>query len=251
VRFAIVVALVAACGGAQVAPVATHPTELRDLGWLVGAWHADSYDTRFVMTADALWGVQLNKLGFEIYLVERAAGRLEMLAITDDKPALTLPLISAAPNRVELGSGDRFVLERTADKLEVQYARDANVGRYFPAARVAEPKGAEVEAADLAFAADSAKRGADAWVDAMAADGALWRKKARVKREDMRAGVASMLAKGSLAWRPIASGERGDWGFTVGTYAYTPASGAPGTGSYCTIWRRVDGAWRVAFDLGT
>ena len=243
-RFAIALVLVA-CGGAP-HPVATHAPTLADLGWLAGAWHADSFDERFTLAAGTLWGVSLNSAGFEINELREHAGHVELFT-TDGTEQLTLPLVSAGPDHVELGAAEHVGFRREGDRLHGDEAH----GQTFAATRVPETHAAELEAADLAFAADSAKRGPDAWVAVMAPGGALWRKAGRLEGADaIRADVAATLAAGTLGWTPLASGARGDWGFTVGTYRFTPPTGKAETGSYCTVWHRVEGAWRVAFDLG-
>lgn len=253
-RFAIVLAL-AACG-TSAAPRTTplaHPATLADLGWLVGAWHADSFDERFAMVSGTLWGVALNSSGFEINELRERGGRVELFT-TDGTEALTLPLVSAAPDRVELGASERVGFRREGDQLHGDYARGDSIGQTFAATRVLGTHAAELEAADRAFSADSARRGADAWGEVLAPGGALWREAGRLEGADaIRADVAATLAAGALTWEPRESGVRGDWGFTVGTYAFTPAGATAqaAIGSYCTIWRRVDGAWRVAFDVGS
>jgi len=246
-RFAILLALVA-CGGTP-RPPAAHPPALVDLGWLVGAWHADSFDERFAMASGTLWGVSLTGGGFEINELRERGGKIELFT-TDGTEQLTLPLVTLGPDRVELGASERVGFHRTGDQLH----GDDPHGQTFAATRVSETHAAEVEAADLAFAAASAARGADAWVEIMAPGGALWRKAGRLEGVDaIRADIAATLAAGALAWKPLASGVRGEWGFTIGTYSFVPAgaSAQAAIGSYCTIWHRVDGAWRVAFDLGS
>lgn len=244
-----------ACGGAPrpTAPRPTHPPALGDLGWLLGAWHADSFDERFAMASGTLWGVSLTGAGFEINELRERAGHVELFT-TDGTEQLTLPLVSLGPDRVELGASERVGFHRTGDQLHGDYARGESIGQTFAATRVPETHAAELEAADLAFAAASAARGADAWVEIVAPGGALWREAGRLEGADaIRADVAATLAAGALAWKPLASGVRGEWGFTIGTYAFVPAgaSAQAAIGSYCTIWRRVDGAWRVAFDVGS
>ena len=75
---------------------------------------------------------------------------------------------------------------------------------------------------------------------------------ARIEGPAIRATIAKTFARGVLRWAPVASGVRGDVGFTLGTFSFAPAAGGKGGhGSYCTIWRRqADGAWKVVFDTG-
>lgn len=255
-RFAIVLGLVA-CSSAAPRPAApaapARPPALADLGWLVGSWHGDALDQRYALAAGTLWGVTLGERGFEVDLLRDRGGHVELFDLEGGQTAVTLPLVSSTPGRAEFAAGDRFGFERVGDQLRTTFARDAEVGARFPVTRIADVRAPELEAADLAFAADSAQRGAAAWVDVMAPDGALWRKPGRVSGADaIRADAATTLAAGALTWRPIVSGVRGDWGYTIGTYTFVPtgATAQPETGSYCTIWHRIAGAWRVALDLG-
>ncbi len=209
-----------------------------------GAWHSDALDARFVATSGVIWGITLHEGGFEISEVRaKDGGGVELFALSDGANPRTLALASEGPARADFTG---LLFERRGDALHGAY-RGATFD--LPSAPIAAAPA--LEAADLAFAADSAKRGADAWVDAMAPGGALWRKVGRVEGADaVRADAAKLVAAGALSWQPIASGARGDWGFTVGTYAFKTAT-ETSSGSYCTIWKRVDGAWRVAFDLGS
>jgi SAM-dependent methyltransferase len=103
-----------------------------------------------------------------------------------------------------------------------------------------------LEAADRAFAADTAKDGADGWVRHFDEHGAMWRKDHRVEGADIKASIAKTLAAGKLTWQPVTSGARGDLGFTVGTATFEKDKL-----TYCTIWKRQkDGSWKVLFDIG-
>jgi hypothetical protein len=110
----------------------------------------------------------------------------------------------------------------------------------------------ELEAADLAFAADTGARGVEGWVAAFDPEGGMVRRTGRVDRAGIAEAMAPILTTGRLDWAPIASGKAGGLGFTVGKATFTPT--APGDGwrsTYVSIWRRQpDGTWKVLFDTG-
>jgi ketosteroid isomerase-like protein len=111
----------------------------------------------------------------------------------------------------------------------------------------------ELEAADVAFANDVAARGVDGWVAAFEPTAGMIRRDQRIEGPDaIREAMADTLAKGKLAWTPIASRVRNNVGFTVGKATYTAATPADSWKStYVTIWRKQhDGAWKVLFDTG-
>jgi ketosteroid isomerase-like protein len=119
-----------------------------------------------------------------------------------------------------------------------------------------------LEDADRRFATDSAARGADAWADAFAADGVLWRRgrPPTVGPDEIRDSMQRAFADAGsvLAWEPHTSvlSPAGDMGLTIGCYRMLRAqSGASPAraeiGTYVTIWRRAsDGAWKAVFDTG-
>ena len=116
---------------------------------------------------------------------------------------------------------------------------------------------AEVWAADVAFDADVASRGLDAWVGWMTDDvfkpdlhGATVQGRAKVRIADAR-----LFANpdGRLRWRPTESGAFSDprYGWTRGRWEWvTPAGDASARGTYLTIWRREAEGWRVVVDTG-
>ena len=113
------------------------------------------------------------------------------------------------------------------------------------------PRVPAIEQADLDFAADTAKDGADGWVRHFDEHGAMWRKDHRVEGAAIKDAMTKTLAAGSLTWRPVTSGARGDLGFSVGTAEFTEPGGTPEHLTYCTIWKHEpDGGWKVLFDIG-
>ena len=112
----------------------------------------------------------------------------------------------------------------------------------------------ELEEAERAFAADSAARGAAAWVTAFADDGVLWRDTTAHRGGDaIEMVITGTLEAIDLAWEPTASRMlvTDQLGVTAGTWVGTPRDGgAPGTGTYLTLWRKDPAGWRVILDVG-
>ena len=78
------------------------------------------------------------------------------------------------------------------------------------------------------------------------------RKAGRVEHAAIAEAMQPVLTSGRLDWAPIASGETGELGFTIGKATFTGATPDDGWRStYVTIWRRQpDGTWKVLFDTG-
>jgi ketosteroid isomerase-like protein len=116
---------------------------------------------------------------------------------------------------------------------------------------------AEVWAADVAFDADVARRGLDAWVGWMTEDvfkpdlhGETVQGRAKVRIADARLFADP---RGKLRWRPTESGAFSDprYGWTRGRWEWVnPAGEATARGTYLTIWRREPEGWRVVVDTG-
>jgi ketosteroid isomerase-like protein len=276
-RWLAVVVLVA-CGGTaakpdpqpQPKPIAVDPElrELRDLAWWVGDWvSVDGNGTEhWVAAGGALYGVALRGATYEVMIVDD----------DDDgegKPDGTLRFFAmpggAAPVQFTRdGSTDRLV--RFADPAHddpkaITYARVADDRlvatvsgaadlefAFTPATIVTAPA---LEAADRAFAADTAARGVDGWVAAFEENGVLVRDKRIVGRRAIGDAIEKTLTGGLLAWEPIVSrmSSSGNLGFTVGkaTWTRTGDTAPSWRGTYVTIWRQQpDDTWKVAFDTG-
>lgn len=115
------------------------------------------------------------------------------------------------------------------------------------------PAAPELEQLDRDFAAKSAAEGGSAWAVMFAPDGAEWSNGKRVEQADIGVVMGRVLLGASMEWAPLASGKRGDLGFTLGTYVLASKhSSEHESGSYCTIWRaQPDGSWKVVFDIGS
>ncbi len=113
-----------------------------------------------------------------------------------------------------------------------------------------------LEAADLAFSADTGKRGIDGWMDAFASNGTMLRKNTSISGDEIREEMMPVLSGGggTLAWAPLASGVDEDikLGYTVGTATFTGKTTADSwRSSYVTIWEKQhDATWKVRFDTG-
>jgi ketosteroid isomerase-like protein len=115
-------------------------------------------------------------------------------------------------------------------------------------------------AADRAFAAETAKHGADGWADAFLENGVMFPGSGRVDgREAIRRRMQIAFApeRPRLVWEPaeaVVAGS-GDLGYTLGRWrSVKPGGGADSVlaeGNYVSVWRKdPDGAWRVAVDIG-
>jgi ketosteroid isomerase-like protein len=112
-------------------------------------------------------------------------------------------------------------------------------------------------AAERAFAKDATERGIRAaFLDHFASDGLDFRPGPGIMRERMekRPAPADPLAL-LLDWSPKAGAvaRAGDLGYTMGPYSLThqrDASVSPRYGYFFSVWKRENGAWRVAPDAG-
>ena len=131
-----------------------------------------------------------------------------------------------------------------------------------PAARPSqEALRASLTQAELDFAAATAARGVDGWVEAFAENGRLLNANGVVVqgKAAIRANMMGPLAKVKLTWWPtlVEVAPEGDMGFTHGPYE-VKVPDAQGKlklvshGAYLTVWRRQpDGAWKVVADFGS
>jgi ketosteroid isomerase-like protein len=114
----------------------------------------------------------------------------------------------------------------------------------------------ELMAADRAFAAATAERGADGWVEYFASNGRMLGGARIIAGTDsIRAVMTPAFADTSFAltWEPrfAEASEDADLGYTVGRWERRQAGEVTGTGWYLTVWRRQpDGTWKAEMDLG-
>lgn len=240
---------------------------LQPLAWWLGTWDAAGGKARehWAANGGALFGVALDDAGgFEVLVVDDgedgkpADGALRLFAM----PGGELP--TEFKQHELVASGATFRNEAHDFPKQVGYWRDGEAldaeirggGKaiVFSFTRVADPPRApELEAADLAFAADTAKRGVDGWVAAFEPTG--WMHgggQKRVGPEAIRATMGGFLGRVRIDWAPVASAVRGDLGFTLGKATFHDSKdGSSWKGVYVTLWhRQPDGSWKVRFDTG-
>ena len=121
---------------------------------------------------------------------------------------------------------------------------------------------AQLMEADRAFAAATAARGLEGWMDAYASDAARLALGGPAVRGlgAIREADAGLFAdtQRRLIWEPTEAGifEDGRHGFTTGTSAFVLLEGEAvadtlSTGRYITFWRReADGTWKIILDTG-
>lgn len=239
---------------------------LAPLAWWLGDWSsADGEGSEhWVAVAGALYGIGFSPGGgFEVMIVDdgegpgRADGILRLIAMPGGERAVEFRV------RDRKEGSATFANEAHDDPKEITYLRKAEELRAVIAGdrgsiEVAFKRGSpqrapELEAADIAFDADTAARGIEGWVAAFDPEGAMMRRGAPVVgRDAIREMMKPLLSSGRLRWAPTASGRSGDVGFTVGKGTFTgDKPGDTWQTSYVTIWRRgADGSWKVRFDTG-
>ncbi|MEZ4398725.1 MAG: nuclear transport factor 2 family protein [Kofleriaceae bacterium] len=203
--------------------------------WLGGSGAAQvwMFDATEVVGTVAAWRVDLQP-GGPPTLAELTAqidgGEAVMFTGADDGPTLAVSragsgaLAGAAPPALQFGTS----------------------------APVAGAPAPELEANERLFATDSAERGAAAWAEWFADDGAELTDGLVVGRAKIGEAMQGLLAQAQLTWEPVVSRVRGDVGFTVGTFQVRDRAGqVQGDGSYVSVWKKdpVRG-WRLWFDGG-
>ena len=264
--------LVAACGGARTPPAQTEPVSpelspaLAPLAWWLGDWQSGAdcdgspvaYREHWVAASGAMYGVGFSDRGFEVMIVDDGEGGGPPDGVLR---FIAMPMGERSVEFKQRELGDRtitFANPEHDDPKQITYAKHDDqlravlFGTSFikvdmcPTAGTSAP---ELEAADRAFAADTAARHVDGWVAAFDPQGAMMSRGTRLEGAQIRTAMEGTLATGTLAWEPIASRRAGTLGFTVGKATYTgPESWRS---SYVTVWRQQsDGGWKVLFDTG-
>ncbi len=258
-----------ASASGSTAPAAAATAELSPalapLAWWLGDWDAadGNGSEHWIAAAGAIYGIGLHPGGFEVLVVDdgdgpgRPDGVLRLFAMPDGKRSVEFRQRTLGEHAATFAN-DEHDFPKT---ITYQLAPDgAGLGAVlgggkqiaFTFRRGTRTPAPELEAADLAFAADTARRGVDGWVAAFDPAGGLMRKAGRIEYAAIAEVMTPTLTSGRLAWAPIASGKSGDLGFTVGKATFTGATPDDGWRStYVTIWRRQpDGSWKVLFDTG-
>ena len=274
---AFVLVLAACSGGPKPAATATAASPsstpaaselspaLSPLAWWLGDWDADDGigSEHWVAAAGAIYGVSLHGKTFEVMVIDdgegpgRPDGVLRFFAMPDGARSVEFRQRALGEHAATFANDEHdfpktitYQLAADRDGLDAVLGGGKEVAyRFKRGARAPAP---ELEAADLAFAADTGKRGVDGWVAAFDPEGGMMRRTGRIDRAAIGDAMRPVLTSGRLDWAPIASGKSGDLGFTVGKATFTGAKPEDGWRStYVTVWhRQPDGAWKVLFDTG-
>lgn len=254
----LLVVLASSCGPpSAVEPVAVKPpqitpsselsTALSPLAWLLGDWTGAAGSQHWIAAGGAIYGVGFHGDQFDVRIIDDGEGGgppdgvLRLITMEGGKTSIESRQQVVGDLEVSFEKGE--TLKRTGDTLAI------GTGRF---ARDTRQAGPELEVADRAFAADTAKRGADGWVAAFDPRGGMMRRGQRVEHGQIAETMKPTLSSGTLAWDPVASGKSGELGFTVGKAVFTAATPEAGwQSSYVTIWRKqADATWKVLFDTG-
>ncbi|HET9620544.1 MAG TPA: hypothetical protein VFP84_04185 [Kofleriaceae bacterium] len=263
----------AACGGAK-PPASTLPpavaaelsAALVRVAWWLGDWTSDGgrSSEHWVAAGGAIYGVALHDKTFEVIVIDdsdaagKADGALHLYAMLEGKRSTefrqrTIGDATATFFNNASGEVKTITYQRGADGAGyVERFDGAGSTLEFPWHAAEPARAADLEAADRAFAAATAARGADGWTAAFDPEGGMMAGDERVEHDGVGAAMAPLLSTGTLAWAPIASGRAGALGYTVGKATFTGKDGAVVfRTSYVTIWRQQeDGSWKVLFDTG-
>jgi hypothetical protein len=262
---ALILVVAAACGSpsrppvgvAKPAPATAAPSQLDQFALLFGDWHSEIFDAHWENVAGAIYGASLGGDEFEVNIIDDSDDDGKPAPITlstyeDGTELQTFKLVAATPDKLEFTGSAGLVRFTPTDKgWRGDFMPPDGVQIGFNTLPRPLGDGAEVEAADRAFDADTAKDGADGWVRHFDDHGAMWRGQRVEGADAVRAAITKILSRGTLRWAPVAGGTSKDLGYTLGTGTFTPTGGAPVKVSYCTIWhRQPDGSWKVLFDVG-
>jgi hypothetical protein len=259
----------AGTGGAAAPPPAAATAELSPalapLAWWLGDWNADDGNgsEHWVAAAGAIYGVSLHCTRFEVMVIDdgdgpgRPDGVLRFFAMPNGARSVEFRQRALAEHAATFANDEHdfpktITYQLAPDRAGLEAVLGGGKPEAFRFKRGTRVRAPELEAADLAFAADTGKRGVDGWVAAFDPRGGMMRKVGRVEYAAIAEAMRPTLTSGRLDWAPIASGKSGDLGFTVGKATFTGAKPDDGWHStYVTIWhRQPDGTWKVLFDTG-
>jgi len=254
--------LVAGCGSAEPkvappAPPAPGPLSRADLltgDWTVAGEGAAVAWLRPGGPTSAIYGVAAVAVP-AIWVIDDEAGSVKLWRYQGETPPRTC---DEAPGEglvvtCEDGAGG-IKFWKNGEVLDVEEwtgSSGPDTVHLTPAEGAPAP---ELEAAERAFDADSAARGAAAWVAAFADDGVIWRDSTSHRGgAAIEAVITSTLEAIDLRWQPVVSRilVPDTLGVTAGTYVATPRDGgAASTGTYLTLWRKDAAGWKIIVDLG-
>ncbi len=264
--------LAASCGGKPTGKTGGTAAQelspaLAPLAWWLGDWKADdgSSTEHWSAVAGAIYGVSLQgEQAFEVMIIDdgddrgKPEGVLRFIAMPGGQQAVEFRQRTIAERSALFANDDhdfpktiRYFLEGEALRATLGGDDERQVQVRFQ--RLAGKRVPELEAADRAFAADTAKRGVEGWVDAFDPEGWMMRGDGdKLGREAVAEQMRPILTAGRLEWAPAMSGSNAKLGFTVGKATFTAAQGGERRiTSYVTIWRKQDaGTWKVLFQTG-
>jgi ketosteroid isomerase-like protein len=238
---------------------------LAPLAWWLGDWDADDGNgsEHWIAAAGAIYGVSLHGATFEVMVIDdgegpgRPDGVLRFFAMPNGRRSVEFRQRALAEHAATFANDEHdfpktITYQLAPDGGGLEAVLGGGKQEAFRFKRGTHARAPELEAADLAFAADTGKRGVDGWVAAFDPRGGMMRKAGRVEYAAIAEVMKPTLTSGRLDWAPIESGTSGDLGFTVGKATFTGAKPEDGWRStYVTIWhRQPDGAWKVLFDTG-
>ncbi|MGC2696289.1 MAG: DUF4440 domain-containing protein [Candidatus Angelobacter sp.] len=113
----------------------------------------------------------------------------------------------------------------------------------------------ELRDADLAFAKQTAERRLEGWVGSFADDAAIIHDGKTVTGKDaLRRYYEPVFADKNftLSWTPTKAevSTDGTLGYTYGDYE-AKSGNDTSRGMYATVWRRINGRWKVVLDMGS
>jgi ketosteroid isomerase-like protein len=238
---------------------------LAPLAWWLGDWDATDGEggEHWIAAGGAIYGVSLHGATFEVMVIDdgdgpgKPDGVLRFYAMPNGKRSVEFRQRTVAERAATFGNDEHdfpktISYRLAADGNQLSAVLGGSKQISYGWKRGTRSPAPALEAADLAFAADTARRGVAGWVDAFDPKGGMMRRAGRVDHDGIAEAMQATLAAGRLDWAPIASGITGELGFTVGKAAFTGAKPDDAWRStYATIWRhQPDGSWKVLFDTG-
>jgi len=179
-------------------------------------------------------------------------GVLRMYAVSPTIDPITFKQDATARERVTFASesGGAAVAFQLGGDAMTAFAISGTDEAPLAFKRASAAPAPELEAADLAFAKDTDKRGVEGWLAAFEPQGMMVRRGARITGRDAIAeAMKPVFETGKLVWAPVASRRVGALGFTVGKATHTGKENWKST--YITLWhQQADGSWKVLLDTG-
>jgi hypothetical protein len=232
---------------------------LEPLRAMLGDWQSDDEGTLHAFAASgAIYAGAFHREQLDVLIFDdgdgpgKPDGVLRMYAVSPNIDPVAFKQDATARERVTFaaeGGGTAVAFQLGADAMTAYAIAD---GSEAPLAfkRATAAPAPELEAADLAFAKDTAARGVEGWLAAFEPQGMMVRRGARITGRDAIAeAMKPVFDTGTLVWAPVASRRVGPLGFTVGKATHTGTENWKST--YITLWhQQADGSWKVLLDTG-